>query len=142
MEFVPRKFIRALEDGNLDALCDLFEGMADQIPASAALFFIIDGLSFYERKDRVQNTCILMSRIVGIADNMDLCSSSWSVPGRVHMRAAASSTINYFDFLTLILEDNGKFDHNVETFEDQAGIQARSVQAGLMRTDSESAEGF
>lgn len=125
LEFVDRRFIQALEANNLDALCALFEGIINQIPASVVLFLVIDGISFYETKDRVQSACIVMSRIIDVADKAKFVFKLLvTSPGASPYVSGGFSKEELFWLPDDDSENNSEFNYDVEAFQNQARAQA------------------
>ncbi|KAL9607148.1 MAG: hypothetical protein Q9167_007909 [Letrouitia subvulpina] len=142
-EFIDRKFIQALETGDLGALCDLFEGLVNQIPPSAALFLTIDGISFYETKDRVQTTCAIMSRIIDIADRSRFVFKLLVTSPGASKYVSQGFTKDQFLWLPDVdPEEDDAFEYNVGVFKEMASDQASMSQKSVMRTNSELREGF
>lgn len=143
LEFIDRKFIQALETGNLGAICDLFEGLINQLPPSTALFLTIDGISFYETKDRVQTTCSIMSRIIDIADRSRFIFKLLvTSPGASKYVSQGFAKDQFLWLPDVDPEDDDAFEYNVGVFRERAGNQARMAQKNVMRTDSELREGY
>ncbi|KAL8817797.1 MAG: hypothetical protein Q9223_003442 [Gallowayella weberi] len=143
LEFIDRRFIQLLESGNLEALSNLLEGLTQQLSPTTTLFFIIDGISFYETKDRLEDTCYSMSRLLGMVENakfvMKILVSS---PGAsAHVSKGFHHSQIYW-LPDVDPEEDGAFDHNVNVFRNQAESDARESQLGLMRSDSEWYEGL
>ncbi|KAL8798476.1 MAG: hypothetical protein Q9182_006630 [Xanthomendoza sp. 2 TL-2023] len=142
LEFIDRKFIQVLESGDREALSDLLEGLTQQLSPTTTLFFIIDGISFYETKDRLEDTCYSMSRLLEMVENakfvMKILVTS---PGAsAHVSKGFHHSQIYWP-PEVDTEEVEAFNHNVDAFRNQAESDARESQLGLMRSDSEWYEG-
>ncbi|KAL8771479.1 MAG: hypothetical protein Q9209_003149 [Squamulea sp. 1 TL-2023] len=60
--------LQVLEDGEITGLCKIFEHLMSQLPHSAILVLLVDGVSSYETEDRVKRTCWVMSNLIRIAE--------------------------------------------------------------------------
>lgn len=50
--FLTHEDLEKIEQNNLSTLCMLFQRLMQQIPSGTFLFFVVDGVNFYERSER------------------------------------------------------------------------------------------
>ena len=56
LDFITPRLRPLLEKLNLRALCDCFSKLVTQLPASTVLFCIVDGISFFEKTEWIDDT--------------------------------------------------------------------------------------
>lgn len=61
-----------LQDHELDTLCSLFQKLLRQLPEGQLAFCIIDGLSYYEYRDRRDDTCKVLAMLVALTEEEKL----------------------------------------------------------------------
>lgn len=136
--FVDRKFVQNLESGSLEAVCDLFEGLIQQLPDETTLFLVVDGISFYETKDRLTDTLYAIDRMMQLVENarfvIKLLVTS---PGFSSHVSRLFHQEQIYWLPDVDPEDDEGFDYNVGAFKEQVAVQARTSQMGLMRSESE-----
>lgn len=65
LEFVDDEaMFEGLLNADMDALCAVFEGLLYQLPQRAMVVLVVDGVSFYETKDKVKGMCDAMSMLI------------------------------------------------------------------------------
>ena len=64
MEFVDEAMFEGLRNADMDALCAVFEGLLYQLPQRVIVVLVVDGVSFYETKDKVKGMCDAMSMLI------------------------------------------------------------------------------
>ena len=143
LELVDRKFFRALENHRLDAVLNLFEDLIQQLPNGRTTFLIIDGISFFETHDRLQDTRYAMTKIVGLVENApSLVKLLVTSPG------ASAQIYKLFDKDQIYwlheeeAEQDDDFDYNVECFRESAMNQSGIPKKALMRSQSEFYEAY
>ncbi|KAL8779555.1 MAG: hypothetical protein Q9213_006883 [Squamulea squamosa] len=143
LEFIDRRYIQALENGDLDATCDLFEDLTGQLPPTTTLFLIVDGISFYETRDLRDDTIRVMSRMLEILERSRfLFKLLIASPGASAHVSKGFDNNQIYSLPDVDPEDNDEFSHNVGTFKSQAGMHASMSQSGLLRSDIERFEEY
>ncbi|KAL8731685.1 MAG: hypothetical protein Q9166_003266 [cf. Caloplaca sp. 2 TL-2023] len=143
LEFIDRRFIQALENGNLEAICNVFEGLTQQLPPATTLFLIIDGMSFYENKDRLEGTIYAMSRMMEMLEAARFVFKLLvTCPGASPHVSKGFDNDQIYWLPDVDPEDDGEFNHNVGAFKSQAGMHVSMSQTGLLRSDSERFEDY
>ncbi|KAI4192074.1 MAG: hypothetical protein LQ346_004502 [Caloplaca aetnensis] len=138
LEFIHRKFIQAIDNGDVGALCDLFKGLIQQLPQSTTIFLVVDGMSFYETRDRLKDTCHAMSRLLELVEKAKpVFKFLITSPGASAHVSKGLRPEQVYWLPEIDPEEDEGFSYNVGVFKDQAGVQARTSQMGLMRSDSE-----
>lgn len=136
--FIDHKHIQALEYGDLEALCDLFEGLTQQLPRSTVLLLVFDGISFYETRDRLGDTCCAMNRMLELVDKASFVFKLLITSSGQSAHVSKGFHHEQVYWLPQIdPEEDDEFHHNVSVFRNQAGVQVRTAQMRLMRSDSE-----
>ncbi|KAL8762035.1 MAG: hypothetical protein Q9184_001882 [Pyrenodesmia sp. 2 TL-2023] len=119
LEFIDRNFIRAIENANLEALCNLFEGLTQQLPTSVSLFLVVDGISFYETRDRGEDTRYAMSRVLEFVEKakpvLKLLITS---PGASAYVSKEFGNEQVYWLPDIDPEEDEGFNHNVGAFKD------------------------
>lgn len=137
--FIDHKHIQALEYGDLEALCDLFEGLTQQLPRSTVLLLVVDGISFYETRDRLGDTCCAMNRMLELVDKASFVFKLLiTSPGQSAHVSKGFHHEQVYWLPEIDPEEDDEFHHTVSVFRNQAGVQVRTAQMRLMRSDSES----
>ncbi|KAL8857272.1 MAG: hypothetical protein Q9178_006198 [Gyalolechia marmorata] len=138
LEFVDRKFIQAIEYGDLGALCDLFEGLAQQLSQSTTIFLVVDGMSFYETRERLEDTCHAMSKLLELVEKAKpVFKLLITSPGASAHVSKGLRPEQVYWLPEIDPEEDEDFNHNVGAFKDQAGVRASTSTMGLMRSNSE-----
>ncbi|KAL8841966.1 MAG: hypothetical protein Q9176_002903 [Flavoplaca citrina] len=136
--FINNKHIQALENGDLEALCDLLEGLTQQLPSSTTLFLVVDSISFYETRDRLEDTYYVMNRMLELVDKASFVFKLLiTSPGTSVYMTQGSHHERVYWLPNVDPEEDDEFDHNIGAFRNQAEVQVKKSQMGLMRSDSE-----
>ena len=136
--FIDHKHIQALEYRDLEALCDLFEGLTHQLPRSTVLLLVVDGISFYETRDRLEDTCCAMNRMLELVEKASFVFKLLiTSPGQSAQVFKGFHHEQVYWLPEIDPEEDDGFHHNVSVFRNQAGVQVRTAQMRLMRSDSE-----
>ena len=137
-EFIDRKFMQALESDSLEAVCDLFQTLIHQLPDDTTLFLIIDGISFYETADRLDDTLYAMSRMMQLVDNAKLVIKLLvTTPGASAHVTKLFSLEETFWLPDIDPEEDEAYEHKIATFTEHVTTQATTSHMSLMRSNSE-----
>ena len=136
--FIHNNHIQALENGDLEALCDLFEGLTKQLPSSTTIFLVVDSISFYETRDRLQDTYYAMDRMLELVEKASFVFKLLiTSPGASVYMSERFHRAQVYWLPDIDPEEDDEFEHNTGAFRNQAEVQVRTSQMGLMRSDSE-----
>ena len=66
LAFLSSTDIEKLRENHLDTVCSLFRGLLRQIPDTTFLFWMIDGINYYERSERRQDFLKVIHELLGM----------------------------------------------------------------------------
>lgn len=61
-----------LQDHEVNTLCKLFENLLRQLPEGQLVFCMVDGVSYYEYRDRRDDTCKVLAMLVALTEDEKL----------------------------------------------------------------------
>ena len=66
LTFLSSTDIEKLRENHLDTVCSLFRGLLQQLPDTTFLFWMIDGINYYERSERRQDFLKVVHELLGM----------------------------------------------------------------------------
>ena len=66
LSFLSSTDIEKLRENHLETICTLFRGLLQQLPDTTFLFWMIDGINYYERSERRQDFLQVIHELLGM----------------------------------------------------------------------------
>lgn len=66
LDFLKMKDIESIRAGDLDFLCTMLHKLIEQLPSPTFLFWMIDGINYYERSERRQGFLTVIEQLLAV----------------------------------------------------------------------------